>query len=156
MPCSMALGIWSYLQAQIGQYDSSGFCCYSLSYRRDAQAYAFVKDFVLGNNQTGLLTTSSGTTTVVGGVHTEYLKGILTGSSAVTGAFTTAGIYTWPSESWAAWDSYLATRTAADVPVASASGDGVISPGSQSGGARRSPLGAGVLLGMATALLGLC
>jgi len=108
--------------------------------------------------------TSGGTTTVVGGVHTEYLKGILTGSSAVTGAFTTAGTYTWPTESWAAWDSYLATRTAADVPVASASGDGVITPGSRSGGARRCTageterwaLGAGVLLGMATILLGFC
>ena len=139
------------------------FSCYSLSHRPKcfAQAYAFIQDFVFGNNQTGLLTTSGGATSVVGGVHTEYLKGILTGSSAVTGAFTTAGTYTWPLESWAAWDSYMATRTAEDVPVASATGDGVFTPRGLSGGTRstaeprRSAIGVVVLLGMTIALLGL-
>ncbi|PVF95685.1 alpha/beta-hydrolase [Serendipita vermifera] len=94
-------------------------------------AYAFLREFVLGNNQTGLLTTSGGTTNIVGGVHTEYLKGILPGSSAVTGRYVPQGTYTWPQASWDAWGSYMATRTEADVPVASATGDGIISPGSQ-------------------------
>jgi carboxypeptidase D len=114
---------------------------------------------VFGNNQTGLVTTSGGTTSIVGGVHTEYLKGILTASSAVTGAYTTAGIYTWPEEKWEAWNSYMATRTAADVPVASATGDGVVPTVSRSGSGRstmesqRWALGVGVLLGTAMVLL---
>jgi len=98
------------------------------------QAYAFVRDFILGNNQTGLVTTSNGQNSVIGGVHTEYLKGILTVSEVYTGSYATDGTYTWPQASFEAWGSYMATRTAADVPVASASGDGVIPTSTTSGG----------------------
>jgi hypothetical protein len=43
----------------------------------------------------------------------------------------TQGTYTWPQADWNAWNSYMATRTEPDVPVASATGDGVITPGSR-------------------------
>jgi len=134
---------------------------YSYAHRGHPQAYAFVRDFVLGNNQTGLVTTSGGTTSVVGGVHTEYQNGILTASEVYTGALTTAGTYTWPSENWAAWESYMATRTAADVAVVTAPGDGVIIPGAttgvRSGTARiqQWTMARGALCGLAIALLAL-
>ena len=70
---------------------------------------------------------------MVGGVHTEYLKGILTGTVAYTGSYRTQGTYTWGSDKWAQWASYMATRTAPDVPVASATGDGRVTPGSLEG-----------------------
>ncbi|KAG8824603.1 hypothetical protein FRC17_009066 [Serendipita sp. 399] len=100
-------------------------------------AYAFLQEFVLGKNTTGLVVSSGnptqtiGDVSVVGGVHTEYLKGILTGSEAYTGAYVTQGTYTWEEASWKAWGNYMASRTGADVPVASATSDGVISPGSE-------------------------
>lgn len=89
--------------------------------------YTFLKEFVLGTNQTGYL--APGTSSVVGGVHTEYLKGILTGYEAYTGSAITQGTYTWPSSLWNAWGSYMATRTAADVPAATLPGDAVGSTG---------------------------
>lgn len=111
-------------------------------------AYAFVREFVLGNNQTGLVTSDGN---IVGGVHTEYLKGILTASEVYTGALTTAGTVTWAAESWAAWGSYMATRTAADAPVASATGDGGGRPNS---GVESYALGQGSMLVIIAAILG--
>jgi hypothetical protein len=94
------------------------------------QMYAFLEQFVLGKNDTGRLSVlSDQTTSIVGGIHTEYLKGVITGSEVYTGISSTEGTYTWAESQWKAWDSYLATRTAGDVPVASASGDGVLPPG---------------------------
>lgn len=72
------------------------------------------------------MTTSDGQTSVIGGVHTEYLKGILTGNEVYTGVYSVAGTKTWEQASFDAWGSYMAARTAADAPVASASGDGVV------------------------------
>ncbi|PVF95684.1 alpha/beta-hydrolase [Serendipita vermifera] len=92
--------------------------------------YAFLEQFVLGKNETGRLSVlSDQTTSIVGGIHTEYLKGVITGSEVYTGTSTTEGTYTWAESYWNAWNSYLVTRTAADVPVASASGDGILPPG---------------------------
>ena len=82
------------------------------------QAYALYREFVVGTNQTGLVVTDGTTTSVVGGIHTEYEPGILTASGVLTGSYRTEGTYTWPAESWAAWGSYIATRTATDVPPA--------------------------------------
>ncbi|KAG8779565.1 hypothetical protein FRC15_010063 [Serendipita sp. 397] len=99
-------------------------------------AYAFLQEFVLGTNTTGLVVPPSAEATgtrsvsVVGGVHTEYLKGIFTGTEAYTGAYVTQGVYTWGEASWKAWGNYMASRTGADVPVASATGDGFITSGS--------------------------
>ena len=111
-----------------------------------------MQEFVLGNNQTGLLTSDGN---IVGGVHAEYRNGILTASEALTGSLAVAGTYTWPAERWAAWGSYMATRTGADVPVASATGDGVISSGqSPNSGVMRSTLGLGTMLVTVTGVLG--
>lgn len=78
--------------------------------------YTFLKEFVIGTNQTGNLDPVG--STVVGGVHTEYIKGIFTGSGVHTGSVTVQGTYTWPESVWNVWNSYMVTRTAADVPVA--------------------------------------
>ena len=114
------------------------------------QMYTFLQEFVLGTNQTGYL--APGATSVVGGVHTEYLKGVLTGSEIYTGSGVTQGTYTWPSSVWNAWGSYMATRTAADVPVASAPGDAVFPSASQGGSPRLLPSMASVIL-LATCVL---
>ncbi|PVF93037.1 alpha/beta-hydrolase [Serendipita vermifera] len=92
--------------------------------------YAFLEQFVLGKNDTGRLSVlSDQTTSIVGGIHTEYLKGVFTGSEVYTGTYSTEGTYTWAESNWNAWNSYLATRTAGDIPIASASGDGTLPPG---------------------------
>lgn len=62
---------------------------------------------------------------MIGGVHTEVLKGIITGYEVYTGVYTTVGTKTWDRANFDAWGSYMATRTAADAPVASASNDGL-------------------------------
>lgn len=85
--------------------------------------YTFLREFVLGTNQTGYFDPDA--SSVVGGVHTEYLKGILTGSAVYTGIGTTQGTYTWPESKWNAWNSYMATRTAADVPMVTETGNEV-------------------------------
>lgn len=114
-------------------------------------AYAFLREFVLGNNQTGLLTSDGN---IVGGIHTEYQKGILTASEAYTGALTTGGVFTWAAESWAAWGSYMAARTAADAPVASATGDGAVQSGRPNSGVESYTLGQGSMLVIISAILG--
>lgn len=98
------------------------------------------------------MTTSGGTTNIIGGVHTQYQNGILTESEVLTGALTTAGTYTWPTEKWAAWGSYVATRTAADVQIASTTSGGVIS---SAAGVQRWAIGAGTLCGTVVTLLAL-
>ncbi|CCA72939.1 related to KEX1 protein precursor [Serendipita indica DSM 11827] len=105
---------------------------------RPKAAYAFFKEFILGSNSTGSVVplsnnSSGGSVTVVGGVHTEYLKGILTATVAYTGSYRTQGTWTFGADKWAQWASYMATRTAPDVPVASATGDGLVVPGSLDG-----------------------
>jgi hypothetical protein len=77
----------------------------------------------------------------------EYLKGILEGSFVYTGLRQTQGSFTWAQAEWDAWHSYMSTRTAQDVPVASASGDGVVGSGARS---QATDLGANESSGMRT------
>ncbi|KIM27100.1 hypothetical protein M408DRAFT_24847 [Serendipita vermifera MAFF 305830] len=91
---------------------------------KPSSAYALYREFVVGSNQTGLVVADGSSTTVVGGIHTEYEPGILTASGVLTGSYRTEGTYTWPTESWAAWGSYMATRTAQDAPIPHATDEG--------------------------------
>lgn len=93
---------------------------HGVAYFKPNAMYTFLKEFVVGTNQTGTLDPVG--SSVIGGEHTEYMKGILTGSAVYTGVGTTQGTYTWPESVWNAWNSYIATRTAADIPVVTGTG----------------------------------
>ena len=79
------------------------------------QAATFLREFVLGSNQTGLLLPNS---TTVGGEDPELAGDILPGTDVVFyGSGTTASSSIAPSASVAAWASFLATFTAAPKPT---------------------------------------
>jgi hypothetical protein len=86
----------------------------------------------------------------------------MTGSNVYTGSGITQGTYTWAKESWDKWNSYMATRTEQDVPIASATGDGLLlvgyDDGSNTGNARKSAIGEGyrwLLIGVVAVMSGL-
>ena len=70
-----------------------------------------MREFVIGNNQTGLVTTTNGETTVVGGEDPNiYARGIFEGP--VTIPFRINGTwssYAYPTATRAAWAEYTAT-----------------------------------------------
>ncbi|KAI0738607.1 alpha/beta-hydrolase [Daedaleopsis nitida] len=90
-------------------------------YASPSRAYVLFREFILGNNQTGIVTTSpNGTVTVVGGEDPALAADALTGQPGIylgkgaEDSITTTGVYLYPSETVAAWESYLATATAAN------------------------------------------
>lgn len=78
------------------------------------QALTLTREFIFGNNQTGLVTnTSSGTVTVVGGEVSSLGNEIMTGQAAIYyGQATTASSYVFPSATIEAWESYMSSATA--------------------------------------------
>jgi len=94
-----------------------------------AAASVFLREFVLGDNTTGLVTTdSSGNVTVVGGEDAAFDDDILPGNSVIFyGSGTTAASTAVPSATAAAWESFIETATAVSgnstgTPTSSASG----------------------------------
>ncbi|KAH0834753.1 Alpha/Beta hydrolase protein [Lanmaoa asiatica] len=85
-----------------------------LGHTNPSSALTLVREFIFGNNQTGLVTnTSSGTVTVVGGEVSSLGGEIMTGEAAIYyGQATTASSYFFPSATVEAWDDYVATVTA--------------------------------------------
>ncbi|KAG6379588.1 Alpha/Beta hydrolase protein [Boletus reticuloceps] len=77
------------------------------------QALALVREFIFGNNETGLVTnTSSGGVSVVGGEMTSLGNEVLTGQAAIYyGAATTASSYFFPSATVEAWNAFISTAT---------------------------------------------
>ena len=70
----------------------------------------FFRDFILGNNETGLVTNSSGSAQVVGGEASSLQNGILPGTSGIiygSGSDLSTAFY--PSATVAAWDAFIAT-----------------------------------------------
>jgi carboxypeptidase D len=75
-----------------------------------AQAFVFFREFILGNNQTGLVSDSSGSVQVVGGEASSLQNGILPGTSGIiygSGSELSTAFY--PSATVAAWDAFIAT-----------------------------------------------
>ncbi|EIW79100.1 alpha beta-hydrolase [Coniophora puteana RWD-64-598 SS2] len=100
-------------------------------------ALVFAREFVFGNNQTGLVTNSSGTVSVVGGQDTT-LGEIMTGQADIYyGSATTESSYAYGSATVAAWNAYVATATAAP-PLPTPDTDASSSAG------RRAVVGGGV------------
>lgn len=79
-----------------------------------------IREFVLGNNQTGLVTEVNGVVSVVGGEDNSlYVNGILPGQEGIFfGNGTIQGEYTYPSATIEAWKSYSATAFATATPTA--------------------------------------
>jgi len=73
------------------------------------QAFVFLREFVLGRNDTGLVKGKS----VVGGENPDLAEFIQSGSAPIyTGAGTTEGSYVAPTATIASWDRFIATATA--------------------------------------------
>jgi len=78
-----------------------------------ANALTFLREFILGNNDTGLVVTDDGKTEVVGGAVSALAVGVLPGQSGIfIGSGATQSTYTFPSATIAAWESYIVTATA--------------------------------------------
>ncbi|KZT67351.1 alpha/beta-hydrolase [Daedalea quercina L-15889] len=78
-----------------------------------ANALTFLREFVLGDNQTGLVESGNGDTEVVGGEVSSLAVGVLPGQTGIfIGSGATQSTYTFPSATIAAWESYIVTATA--------------------------------------------
>ncbi|KAH0834745.1 Alpha/Beta hydrolase protein [Lanmaoa asiatica] len=79
-------------------------------YTNPSSALTLVREFIFGNNQTGLVTnTSSGTVSVIGGEVSSLGGEIMTGRAAIYyGKATTASSYFFPSATVEAWNAYIA------------------------------------------------
>ncbi|OCH94836.1 alpha/beta-hydrolase [Obba rivulosa] len=94
-----------------------------------AAALTFLRDFVLGSNETGLVTGS----TVVGGENATFANDVLPGGNEFFfGSSSTAGTTTVPLATQQSWASFLATA------IATSSQSGSASTPSQSGNSARS------------------
>ncbi|KAF7795039.1 hypothetical protein EIP86_006183 [Pleurotus ostreatoroseus] len=106
------------------------------------RAFVIAREFIFGNNQTGLVTNSSGAVSVVGGENATLAAEVLPGQLEIfVGSGTTQSTYTFPSATVAAWDTFLFAETANATVTASATGTGAggptQSPGATQSGAER-------------------
>ncbi|KAI0954566.1 hypothetical protein AcW1_006420 [Taiwanofungus camphoratus] len=102
---------WSYLL-----FKGAG---HLIAEQQPALAYVFLREFVLGNNQTGLVNTTDGQ--IVGGENSILAEDVMPGQSGIyVGSGATQSTYTFPSATIAAWQSYIATATATIVSVPNA------------------------------------
>lgn len=77
-----------------------------------------MREFILGNNQTGLVTNSSGTPNVVGGENATLAGTVHPGQLGIfVGSGSTESTYTAPTATIAAWNSFFATVTASSYSV---------------------------------------
>ncbi|CDO69768.1 hypothetical protein BN946_scf184766.g13 [Trametes cinnabarina] len=90
-------------------------------YTNPLRGFILLRDFILGNNQTGLVTNSSGTVSVVGGESSSLAVDAIPGQLGIyVGSFSTQSTYTYPSATIAAWSNYIVTATATVITPATA------------------------------------
>jgi carboxypeptidase D len=99
------------------------------------QAYTFVRDFLLGNNQTGLVQNFNGTISVVGGENPTLEQAAIPGQRGIYyGSSITQGTTEWPTATVQQFATYInqvtVTGTNAIKPSATASKSGSVVPGS--------------------------
>ncbi|KAF8142101.1 Alpha/Beta hydrolase protein, partial [Boletus edulis] len=81
-----------------------------LAYNNPISALTLAREFIFGNNSTGLVTSSG---TVIGDKESSLGNEILRGQAGIYyGQATTASTYFFPSATVEAWNSYVATATA--------------------------------------------
>ncbi|KAI9065612.1 alpha/beta-hydrolase [Trametes sanguinea] len=86
-------------------------------YTSPLRACILLREFILGNNQTGLVTSTSGTVFVVGGESSSLAVDAIPGQLGIyEGSFSTTSTFTYPSATIAAWSRYIATATAITIP----------------------------------------
>ena len=110
-----------------------------------------LREFILGSNQTGLVTNSSGSVSILGGETTTiFANGVLPGQDGIfVGTGTTQSTYTYPSATIAAWESFAATA----IPTTPSTGGIAGSNGNSQESAARGTsrwFGLEVVLGVAT------
>ncbi|EGO22337.1 hypothetical protein SERLADRAFT_473031 [Serpula lacrymans var. lacrymans S7.9] len=92
-----------------------------VGYTNPPSALVFIREFVFGSNQTGLVTNTSSGVTVIGGEDTT-LGEIMTGQAGIYyGSGTTQSTYFFPTATVGAWDAFIVTATATATPAATAS-----------------------------------
>ncbi|OAX36453.1 alpha/beta-hydrolase [Rhizopogon vinicolor AM-OR11-026] len=83
--------------------------------------FVLMREFIFGNNQTGLVTNTSGKVTVVGGEVSS--NEIMTGQAAIYyGSATTESTYYFPTATVEAWNAYIATTTSTPCSLATGVG----------------------------------
>lgn len=71
-----------------------------------------MREFVLGNNQTGLVTSSGNSVSVVGGEDPALAGEVLKDAPEIyMGSFVTTSTYLFPTATVSQWDAYLAEVT---------------------------------------------
>ncbi|OJA08691.1 hypothetical protein AZE42_01195 [Rhizopogon vesiculosus] len=76
--------------------------------------FVLIREFIFGNNQTGLVTNTSGKVTVVGGEVSSLANEIMTGQAAIYyGSATTESAFYFPTATVKAWNAYIPTATIA-------------------------------------------
>ncbi|KAG5647478.1 hypothetical protein DXG03_009413 [Asterophora parasitica] len=85
---------------------------------RPESAFTFLREFVLGNNQTGLVTRDKkGKVVVIGGTNETLAQDILPGSDEIYyGPGAKISTYVFPAATRAAWKSFIRTETAVPSP----------------------------------------
>ncbi|KAJ8590955.1 hypothetical protein M405DRAFT_860955 [Rhizopogon salebrosus TDB-379] len=84
-----------------------------VGYANPESGLVLVREFIFGNNQTGLVTNSSGTVTVIGGEVSSLANEIMTGQAGIYyGSATTESTYYFPTATVKAWNAYIPTATA--------------------------------------------
>ncbi|KAF9005246.1 Alpha/Beta hydrolase protein [Cyathus striatus] len=83
-------------------------------------AFTFAREFVFGNNATGLVTNSSGQVTVTGGEDSSLVDDVLPGSDEVFyGSEGDTSTFLFPSATTEAWNSFIHTALNADSTASS-------------------------------------
>ncbi|KAF8433226.1 alpha/beta-hydrolase [Boletus edulis BED1] len=85
-----------------------------VAYTNPISALTLAREFIFGDNPTGLvINTNSGTAIVIGGEEPSLGDEIMRGQAGIYyGQATTASTYFFPSATVEAWDSYMTTATA--------------------------------------------
>ncbi|KAL4265511.1 Carboxypeptidase [Pleurotus pulmonarius] len=101
---------WTYVL-----FDGAG---HMVPVKKPQAAFTFAREFIFGNNQTGLVESSS----VVGGEDPALTAGVLPGQKEIyVGKVTTSSTFVFPSATIAAWDSFMAAQTSPPALKATAS-----------------------------------
>lgn len=94
--------------------DVSIYIAHSIVLLTCSQAFILLREFILGHNETGLVTSFHGHTSVVGGEDHNF-GGVMTGQSGIYyGSGATHYTYTYPSLTIAEWETFIAVAT--DTP----------------------------------------
>ncbi|OJT09780.1 Vitellogenic carboxypeptidase [Trametes pubescens] len=121
-----------------------------IPYTNPGRGFVLLREFILGNNQTGLVTNSSGTVNVVGGESSALAVDAIPGQLGIfVGSGTTQSTYTFPSATIAAWNSYIATATViSPAGLAASSSSSASGPKATGNGVARGVEACGLLVAL--------